>query len=157
MKRYKPLFESNNKTLYHFTRFENLLPFLKSNYILKSSGGFISFTRNYKMQNEAGSFTDAYVRIAIDKEKFNDNLKRSFKISLEPFQYGDSSKEDRAEQEERIKRMWISLLKYIKQIDILNKVKKTEEYDDLNMKEIEDKLKNDRIDLNFVDTWRPVK
>ena len=99
-------------TLYHFTKYDNMIDIINENFILKSIHGtltqpYISFTRNKAMSSD--TILDQ-VRIVIDGSLLSDRYK------LEPHAdakagYGRSSVD---ESEERV-----SMIRYPKGVDIL--------------------------------------
>lgn len=108
-------------TIYHFTRFTSLLNMLNNNFDLSSHNDYISFTRNYNMIEYKNDFSIDYklgdkriVRLAIDGDKLSNKYK------IEPYLDTDNFvNRSSGENEEIIKRNYISIKNEIKQIDIV--------------------------------------
>lgn len=130
--------------IYHFTSFDKMIRILEAD-MMKSEYGYISFTRNYKL-----AYGSNNVRITFDGDK----MSNKFKIA--PFVFVKDRRRYGEEMEERIvKERIYGVIKYIKQIDIITPKIHQENFQTRwnNFKE-DKKLK---LDLIFVDNWKPVK
>lgn len=175
MNRYIKLFEAKQVgIIYHFIPVLNLLS-IAPKFILydMNERGYVSFTRNYKMQQDSPYFENRIARIAIDGNSLSE------KYIITPFK-DEQTKRIEGEYEERIKINEINIKDYIIQIDILkqgvvtseNKPKWTDtfedEYDnileyyednDLEYNEFEliNQMGQFNFPINIINSWTPVK
>lgn len=133
-------------TLYHFTKFENLLGIIDSNGLLNGEHNYISFTRNYDLVNLSRYFEGHSVRLTFDGDKLSDKFK------VEPYLDKGWVDRDDNEQEERI--LWprfkvLPCMFALKRIDVLNSVRITS-FDKENLGKV-------KLPIFFVSSFSPVR